>query len=181
MIELKPLSPKRWAHCRSVAAYSYDLALHWGTDPIKAYLAGSLHDIARELSPENSLALARERGRQLSPQEEDHPILLHGYISALIAEENYAITDKEILHAMEVHTLGCSEMSLLDKIIYLADAIEPLRSFSGVEELRHLAFQDLNQALIQCIEQSMAYLMARGLEPHPITIKMQENLLKENS
>lgn len=179
MITLKPLTPKRWAHCKSVAAYGYDLAQRWGADPVKAYLAGSLHDIARELSSKEMLDLAGERGRQLSPQEEEHPILLHGYISAMAAQENYSVTDKDVLHAMEVHTLGCEEMSLLDKIIYLADAIEPLRSFPGIEELRDMAFKDLNQALLQCIDQSVGYLRDKGLTPHPTTIKMKENLLKE--
>ncbi|MDO4542195.1 MAG: bis(5'-nucleosyl)-tetraphosphatase (symmetrical) YqeK [Bacillota bacterium] len=172
MIEIEPLSPKRWAHCRSVAAFSYELALKWGADPMKAYLAGSFHDIARELPPERGLLIAEEYGYAISPEEKRYPILVHGFVSAVVARENYGITDREILSAMEKHTLGDEEMTLLDKIIYLADEIEPLRQYPGVDELRKLAFTDFNKALLQGIEQSLKYQRERGLEPNPKTLKM---------
>lgn len=179
MIEIEPLSAKRWAHCRSVASYSYDLARRWGADPMKGYLAGIFHDIAREMPERQLLSIALDYGHQLSPQEEQYPILLHGFVSAVVAQENYGIADREILSAMEKHTLGAENMSLLDKIIYLADEIEPLRCYDGVETLRRLAFEDLNKALLRGIEGSFDYLRARGIEPHQKTIKMYEKLLKE--
>ena len=181
MILVKPLSSRRWEHCRSVGAYGYDLAIRWGADPMKAYLAGIFHDIARELPGEQLLALTAEYGGAISEQERRHPILLHGFVSAVIAQENYGIADEEILSAMAKHTLGAVEMSLLDKIIFIADEIEPLRQYDGVEELRRLAFCNLDQALIGGIEQSIQYLRGRGLEPHATTLALRENLLKENT
>lgn len=179
MIEILPLSEKRWNHCKSVADYAMTLAKQWQTDPMKAYLAGLLHDTAREMPKECFLPLAEKYKIPIGKEEREAPILLHGAISAVIAQENYGITDKEIQSAMIKHTVGDASMSTLDKIIFIADEIEPLRSFKGVEALRALAFSDLNKAVLEGIGQSEQYLWERGIGLHPKTKQMKENLLKE--
>ena len=104
MIDIKPLSPKRFTHCLGVAKCCYDLAMLWGGDPMKAYLAGLFHDIARELPKEQLLSLAREHDYPIDQATLDAPILIHGAVSAIIAKENYHIIDDDILTSMERHT-----------------------------------------------------------------------------
>ncbi|MEG1822781.1 MAG: bis(5'-nucleosyl)-tetraphosphatase (symmetrical) YqeK [Clostridiales bacterium] len=179
MIKIEMLSEKRWNHCRSVASFSYELAKHWGVDPIKAYLAGLFHDIAREMPVEQQLKLAKNHGLSISEAEKKDPILLHGAISAIVAQENYGINDGEILSAMEKHTLGHESMCTLDKIIFLADKIEPLRDYKEAATLRKLAMENLDKALLGAVESSIKYLQNHGLTPHPRTLAMKNNLYKE--
>lgn len=179
MIDIKPLSPKRFTHCLGVAKCCYDLAMLWGGDPMKAYLAGLFHDIARELPKEQLLSLAREHDYPIDQATLDAPILVHGAVSAIIAKENYHIIDDDILTAMERHTLGHEDAGLLDKILFLADAIEPNRQYEGVEELRELARRNLPLAVLRATEHSLQYLQKRNLSPHSRTLAMQRQLQRE--
>lgn len=146
---------------------------------MKAYLAGLFHDIARELPPNRLLSLVREYGYPIDQATENAPILAHGAVSAIIAKENYHIIDEEILTAMERHTLGHEDAGQLDRILFLADAIEPNRCYEGVETLRNLARKNLTSAVLQATEQSLQYLQERNLAPHPRTLGMQRRLLQE--
>lgn len=179
MIELKPLKEKRMNHCISVAKLCYDLALAHGCDPMKAYLCGIFHDIAREIPKPEMLTLAADRGIAMGKEERDEPLLLHGALAAVAMEENYGIRDEEMLNAVRRHTVGDETMTLLDKILFLADKTEPLRTYEGVTELREKAFRDLDAALCEAVTNEIAYCGIMGYPVHPQTILLKTRLEKE--
>lgn len=168
-------------HCISVAKLCYELALAHGYDPMKAYLGGLFHDIAREIPKEDMPALAEERNIPIGKEELAEPLLLHGPLGAAVMKENYNITDQEILDAVCCHTVGREKMTLLDKILFLADKTEPLRSYEGVDALRARAFTDIDGALKKAVENEMAYCQTKGYPVHPTTILLKENIEKEGN
>lgn len=179
MIDVKPLSEKRFNHCLGVAKCCYDLAQRWGGDPTQAYLAGLFHDIAREMPSEQLLSIAREHRCDIDEASRNAPILLHGAVSGIIAKENYNITDPAIIDAMEKHTLGDGSTGLLDRILFLSDAIEPNRRYEGIEDLRNLARENLTMAVLRATEQSLSYLKERSIPPHRRTLAMLQQLKTE--
>lgn len=181
MIELEPLKTKRWNHSLSVARLCYDLALKHGCDPMKGYLCGVFHDIARELPRETLLALAKERHLPVKAEEEKEPLLLHGDIAAAVMQENYGIQDEEMLDAVRRHTVGDREMTLLDKILFIADKTEPLRDYKEAAAIRERASHDLDGALYDAIRGEMEYCAAHGYHVHPKTILMMNNLSKKEN
>lgn len=176
MFELKPLSPARYQHCLSVARFAWSLAHRWGAPPMAAYLAGLLHDMARELPPTDLLRHARAHGLPVTSLEERHPVLLHGAVAAVLAKEKYGIAEAAVLAAMAKHTVGDAVMSPLDQVVFLADKIEPLRDYGAAPNLRALAFTDLGQALLLAIEEEIAYHQARNYEIDRRTLAMREIL-----
>ncbi len=179
MIEINPLSAKRLNHSFSTARLCYDLALSNNCDPMKAYLCGVFHDIARELPPKTLLTLAKERHIPVNREEEEEPLLLHGDIAAAVMRENYGIHDEEMLNAVRRHTVGDREMTVLDKILFLADKTEPLRTYGEAATIRSKAFYDLDGALYDAICGEMAYCAERGLRVHPKTAFLFENFSKK--
>lgn len=179
MIELKPLKEKRMNHCISVAKLCYDLAIAHHIDPMKAYLCGIFHDIAREIPKDKMVELAKERGIEIGTEEMAEPLLLHGELAAAVMRENYNITDEETLNAVACHTVGREHMTLLDKILFLADKTEPLRTYEGVDELRAKAFTDINSALLEAVKGEMDYCGIQGYPVHPKTILLKTSLEKE--
>ncbi len=172
----KPLSPKRWRHSLSVAKLAYALAGQWGYPPFRAYTAGLLHDIARELPEETLLAIAEAHCLPVGEEERTYPILLHCAVGACLAKEIYGVRNEEILAAIAKHTVGDKEMSLLDKIIFIADKCEPLRMHEEAAVMRKLAFQDLDGCLEMAVNGELAYLESRGLAPHRRMIALQKTI-----
>lgn len=179
MIELKPLKEKRMNHSISVAKLCHDLALAHGIDPMKAYLCGIFHDIAREIPKADMVSIAHDRGIEVGKEELAEPLLLHGELAAVVMTENYGIKDEEMLNAVRCHTVGREQMTVLDKILFLADKTEPLRSYEGVDELRAKAFTDLNGALLEAVKGEMEYCGMQGYPVHPKTILLKTSLEKE--
>ncbi|MBR5329312.1 MAG: bis(5'-nucleosyl)-tetraphosphatase (symmetrical) YqeK [Firmicutes bacterium] len=179
MIELKPLKEKRMNHCISVAKLCYDLALAHGADPMKAYLCGIFHDIAREIPKDQMVEIAKDRGIEVGAEEQAEPLLLHGALAAVVMKENYGIEDSEMLDAVACHTVGRADMTVMDKILFLADKTEPLRSYEGVDELRAKAFTDLNGALLEAVKGEMDYCGMQGYPVHPNTILLKTSLEQE--
>ncbi|MBQ6810243.1 MAG: bis(5'-nucleosyl)-tetraphosphatase (symmetrical) YqeK [Firmicutes bacterium] len=179
MIELKPLKEKRMNHSISVAKLCYDLAIAHGCDPMKAYLCGIFHDIAREIPKEDMVKIALDRCIEVGKEELAEPLLLHGELAAIVMAENYHITDEEMLNAVRCHTVGREQMTVQDKILFLADKTEPLRSYDGVDELREKAFHDLDGALLEAVEGEMEYCKAQGYPVHPKTMLLKKRLEKE--
>jgi predicted HD superfamily hydrolase involved in NAD metabolism len=136
----------RYAHSVRVARCAELLAFRHGVDPRKARLAGMLHDLARLYSPERLLAETAARGFTIAPQERAHPTLLHARLGAALARERFGVDDPAVLSAIEKHTVGAEEMSPLDCVVYLADSLEPHRSFAERGELWELAQDDLQTA-----------------------------------
>jgi predicted HD superfamily hydrolase involved in NAD metabolism len=137
----------RFAHSVRVARCADLLAQRHGADPGKARLAGLLHDLARLYSPERLVAECEARGLPIDTAERQHPMLLHAKLGAAIANERFGVRDSEVLSAIEKHTTAAREMSPLDCIVYLADSLEPARSFSERADLWRLALVDLTKAM----------------------------------
>ncbi len=173
----KILSEKRYLHSLGVAEEAQRLAVHYGAAEEKAYLAGLLHDCAKEIPEEQALAMLNKYGVQIDEIVKRTPRLLHGPLGACISQVEFEITDPEILDAIRFHTTGKANMNLLTKIIYIADYIEPNRRFEGVEELRVLAYDSIDRAIIAGIDYTIEDLIQSGLALHPDTIHARNYLL----
>ena len=171
------LSAKRFHHSLGVSETAIDLAAWYGADIDKAKLAGLLHDCGRAVPSNNLLPTAAAFGIVVSDVEYCQPVLLHAPVGACVAQAEYGITDSQILKAIALHTTGGPNLSLLEKIIYLADFIEPGRSFPGVDKLRGLALADLDMAMIAAYDQSVAYMLEQGVLIHPASIEGRNFLL----
>lgn len=155
------LSPKRFKHSLGVMETAVKLAERYGADKRKAELAGLLHDCAREMKVEDILKVCRENNIEVDNISARQPKLLHGPAGSVIAREEYGIEDEEILSAIYCHTTGRKEMSTLDKIVFLADYIEPGRNFPGVEEVREAVFEDLNKGMVVSLMSIIKHLIAK--------------------
>ena len=152
-------SGKRFIHTLGVQYTSACLAVCYGADVNKAQMAGLLHDCAKHMKPEKLLEISKKQGLKISKAQERNPFLLHGRVGAYLARTKYGIKDEDILGAIEWHTTGRPEMTLLEKIIFTADYIEPGRNQApNLEILRQLSFTDLNQAVCMILEQTLDYL-----------------------
>lgn len=160
------LKPARIAHVRGCEETAARLALRWGENPEDAAEAGILHDITKKLSTDEQLRLAEKYGIVLNAADVAAPKTLHALTGAWFARERFGVPDN-IFCAIEWHTTGCPGMTTLEKIVYLADFIEPTRNFPGVERVRALAFADLNGAMIEALQMSMDEVARRGAAPHP--------------
>jgi predicted HD superfamily hydrolase involved in NAD metabolism len=133
----------RYEHSVRVANAAEELANRHGVDARKARLAGRLHDLARLYTPERLLAEAEARGFAIDAEHRQRPTLLHARLGAALAHEAFGIDDAEILCAIEKHTRGAAAMSPLDCVVYLADTLEPNRTFPERAGLWELALRDL--------------------------------------
>lgn len=175
----RELRPARFRHSRDVSQTAVRLAERWEADVEKARIAGILHDCARNLKGSELLKTAQEYGLVPNRMELLQPALIHAALGSLIAERRFGVRDSEILQAIRRHTTGASRMTLLDKIIYLADCIEPGRSFPGAERIRELSGKNLDQALLAAYEHSIRFVVANGGILHPDTVEGRNDLLME--
>lgn len=173
------ISSKRYIHSVNVSVTAVKLAECYGCDAAKASIAGLVHDCARELNMELLLNCLAKEGIK----EDDLTLrvkeLLHGPAAIHICRAVFGIEDEEILSAVRYHTTGRENMSLLEKIIYLSDFIEPSRSFDGVEELRGLAFQNLDKALLFAFNSSIEYILSKNGLIHLNTILSRNYVIEE--
>lgn len=173
------LRPARFRHSRDVSRTAVRLAERWDADIEKARLAGILHDCARHLKGRELMDAVRAQGLSLSRVEELQPALIHAPLGALLAERRFAVRDPEILQAIRRHTTGAAQMTLLDKLVYLADCIEPGRNFPGVQRLRELAESNLDQCLLAAYDMSIQFVLEGGGLLHPDTVDGRNSLLME--
>lgn len=155
----KYLDADRFQHTMGVMYTCAALAMAHGYDLSDAQTAGLLHDCAKCIPNKKKLKMCREHGIELTPFEETHPFLIHAKLGAYIAEEKYDIKDREILSAITYHTTGKAEMSVLEKIVYIADYIEPLRDKAkNLEAVRKTAFRNLDECMYEILRDTLAYL-----------------------
>lgn len=166
-------------HIEGVVAEARRLALLHGVDEERAVLAAWGHDIARALSSADLLADAHRLGLPVDPVEEEAPILLHGPIAAVILGRDYAIDDAEVLAAAQCHTTGRAEMSALEKVVFVADKIEPgkVQSTPPLAKVRQLADNDLDAAILEYLNQHLLEASRRGWPLHPHTAAARNQLL----
>lgn len=174
----KILSEKRYVHSLGVADEARKLAAKYGVDESRAYLAGLVHDCAKEVPPQDMEGILKNKyGVSVDSMSKLTPKILHGVLGACEAQSKFGIYDPEILDAVKYHTTGKGNMSMLAKIIYIADYIEPNRDFDGVNELRRLAYKDIDEAIIKGIDDTIRDLIERGLLLHPDTIHARNDLI----
>lgn len=164
------LDGQRLAHCIGVETTAVRMAQRFGVDERKASQAGLLHDCAKNCTLEKMVELMRSGGEEPDEIMKHSRALLHAPAGAVMARTDYGEQDEDVLHAIRWHTTGCARMSELDKIIYLADMIEPNRKpYPGLEELRAKCMEDLDGAMRMALEQSQAYVRERNSRLHPDT------------
>ena len=169
------LSEKRFKHVEGVAKTAQALALQYGADPEKACIAGWLHDLERETPHSQAAAAARAAGIE-DESLYKNAMLLHGPLASCRARAEWGIEDEEVLQAEYAHTLGDDTMALFTCVLYLADGIEPGRSYPGVEQLRKTAQEDLYLAVEQALLGSMEHLQNSGKTPHPQSARALERI-----
>lgn len=174
------LSHKRFVHSVNVMNVAVQLAQRYSFDTGKASEAGLLHDCARDIRGEDAFKLCEKYRIEIGIIGRRQPELLHGPLGSKVAMMEYGITDTDILEAIHWHTTGCDNMSLLAKIIYIADYIEPGRNFPGVDEVRHLAFNDIDRAMIVALDRTIKYVMIKGALIHPDTVNARNSILMQN-
>lgn len=173
----KNFSEKRKAHTAGVVKTAVALAEKYGGDTAKAELAALFHDMFRGTRIEVLNYYVKHLG--LSEKYLDNPNLAHGKIAARIMERDYGITDTDVINAVSFHTTGRSGMSLLEKIVYLADAIEPNRAYPGVDELREAAEVSLDKACLLSLQRTIDYVQGQKLYLDPDTLKARDYFLQE--
>ncbi len=155
----KELDKDRYEHTLGVMYTSACLAMANGYDMEKAQLAGLLHDCAKCIPNEKKLKICAKNNIPVTQVEKDNPFLLHAKVGAFLARALYEIEDEEILHAISVHTTGAPAMNTLDKIVFIADYIEPKRDkAANLKEIRKTAFEDLDEALKMILCDTIHYL-----------------------
>lgn len=163
--------PERWAHIQRVAALAREIAEKNGLDGERAYLAGILHDAARDLPLEELARLAPPENEV----EEAHPLALHGRAARVLAEA-WGVEDKEVLEAVEGHVYGVDPRNGLGMALYIADISEPGRGVNG--EIRDLALSgNLLEAYRQAVRNKVEYLKGKGIPVHPRTLAVYQGLL----
>ena len=173
------LKKSRFAHSIGVADTAVKLAERFGIDTEKAYIAGLLHDCAREFENDQLPAEAIKRGIEIGEVEERMPLLLHSYIGAMMIKEVYDVDDSEISQAIWRHTVGGRNMTDLDKIIYFADMIEPHRDYPGVDHLRELAeTASLDEMLLEGLSESIIFIIQKNSLIHPDTVTTRNEILR---
>lgn len=172
------LDSKRYAHSVSVRDTAVKMAEQFNEDINKARIAGLLHDCAKNLRGYELINTAKKYGYNVSEIYQKSPQLLHGLVGAIISKEIMGVKDKEIFNAIAYHTTGRRNMTMLEKMIYLADYIEPLRKYPGVSEIRELTYNDINKAVLRSFDNTIKYVIDRGQMIHPNTIEGRNYLIK---
>ena len=160
------LNPNRVAHTLGCRDTAVELAHRWGVSETDAARAGILHDVTKALDGPLQLTLCEAYGKILSAFSRKYPKTLHAFTGSLMAEVVFG-ENREVVEAIRSHTTGKANMTTLQKIIYVADYMEPCRDFPGVEKLRHLAFTDLDAALKLGLEMTLEHLARQGNEVSP--------------
>ena len=161
---------ERYEHTLGVMYTAACLAMAHGYSIEDATIAGLLHDCAKCIPNNEKIELCEKNNLLISAVERENPSLLHAKLGAHLAEKEYDITDPSILHAIVVHTTGEPDMNTLDKIIYIADYIEPGRDKApNLEKVRELAFSDLNRCMAQILRDTLQYLVEKGGTIDPAT------------
>ena len=169
-VVIRLLNPNRVAHTLGCRDTAVALAERWGADPVDAARAGILHDITKALDGPLQLTLCAGYGKILDDFSRKYPKTLHALTGSLVAERIFG-ENQTVVSAIEWHTTGRANMELLEKIVYLADYVEPNRTIPGVERLRELAFSDLDAAMKLGLEMTLEHLNRQGAEVSPASLE----------
>lgn len=168
----------RFRHALGVARIAERLAARHRVSTLKARVAGILHDIARLWKGEALLAYAARHGLPVSDAARAWPVLLHAPVAAEIARTEFGVGDADVLGAIAHHTVAGPGMSELEKVVYVADSIEPGRTFPERAALEAAAFDSLETGLLACVRASMDYLAARGIVAAQETRRLYDDMTR---
>ena len=172
------LSKKRFKHTLGVVESATHLAELYGVDVEQARLAALLHDCAKELPLKEMQNLVSAESYEADQELLSNGNLLHGLAGMIRAKQEFSISDADVLEAIRVHTTGKVHMSKLDKVIFLADYIEPNRDFPGVDELRKVAEQNLDKAVLLGFDNTIIHLIEQKQSIYPLTILGRNDVLQ---
>ena len=171
----KYLDRDRFEHSEGVMYTAAALAMRYGEDLEKAQVAGILHDCAKCIPDNKKLKICEKHHIAVTEAEIESPFLLHAKVGAYIAKEKYHIEDTEILDAIACHTTGKPAMTLLEKIIYISDYIEPMRNkASNLDDVRKMAFVDLDETLFKILSDTLVFLQNSSKKMDPMTTETYE-------
>lgn len=169
------LDPMRYEHSLSVSYLCIALAMRYGADLYQAELAGLLHDCAKWYAEPVLIQKCQKHGVLLTEEERQAPAVIHAKYGAWVAAHKYGIVNEEILSAIRYHSTGRPDMSLLEKIVYVADYIEPRRDKApDLPQVRPTAFENLDRALFMIMESSLSYLEKKKGVIDPMTKQAYE-------
>lgn len=168
---------KRWKHTLGVMESSIQLAEQYGADPVRAETAAILHDVAKYWPVERMREIIEQNDLNLDLLRYDKQ-MWHAEVGAFVAEKDYGITDSDILNAIRFHTSGREDMSLLEKIVCLADYIEPGRDFPGVDKIRKLAKESLEEGLVAGFDSTISLLLEKRRGIFPLTVLARNDLVR---
>ncbi|MBU5348783.1 bis(5'-nucleosyl)-tetraphosphatase (symmetrical) YqeK [Paenibacillus lautus] len=169
---------KRWEHTKGVMETAVILAERFGADPVKAELAAILHDVAKYWPVQKLQQMMVEHALSEELLRYDKQ-LWHAEVGAFVAEHEYGVTDTDVLNAIRYHTSGRVGMTLLDKVVCLADYMEPGRDFPGVNNIRELANHSLEEALAAGFDSTIGHLLSRRQIIFPLTVLARNDLIKQ--
>lgn len=169
---------RRYFHTLGVVKEAVRLAPKFGVEVEKAKIAALLHDCAKNFDQDRFLDIAREYGVTLDEFAIKEPALIHAFLGAAVAYRDYGVTDKEILDAIYYHTTARANMTALEKLVYIADMIEPGRTMPQAEELRRMVEENLDDALIYAIDCSIKHVIKKGRLIHPDSIHARNYLVE---
>ncbi|MBO5209302.1 MAG: bis(5'-nucleosyl)-tetraphosphatase (symmetrical) YqeK [Lachnospiraceae bacterium] len=169
----KEQTAKRYEHTLSVAYTAASLAMVHDEDTEKALIAGMLHDCAKCIEGKKLVSICKKNNLEMSEIEMKNPsALLHAKVGSYYAKEKYGVTDEDILYAIQYHTTGRPDMSRLEKILYIADYMEPGRKHAAnLAQIRKMAYQDLDKTLLKILEDTLAYLQTTDDQIDDMTLK----------
>ncbi|WMJ82334.1 bis(5'-nucleosyl)-tetraphosphatase (symmetrical) YqeK [Clostridium sp. MB40-C1] len=173
------LKESRFKHSISVMETAVKLADIYGEDIEKAKIAGLVHDCAKYLQRDRMLSVAGEYGYDITKVCFKNSSLLHGAAGAYVAKNIIGIEDEDILNSITYHTTGRRKMSMLEKIIFIADYIEPLRDFPGVDVVRKMAYKDIDKSLIMAFDKTIKYVVEKGQLLHSDTVEARNYMICE--
>jgi len=168
---------KRWKHTLGVMETSIQLAKQYGADPERAETAAILHDVAKYWPVERMKEIIEQNQLNLDLLVYDKQ-MWHSEVGAFVAEKDYGITDPDIINAIRFHTSGREDMSLLEKIVCLADYIEPGRDFPGVDKIREKAQVSLEEGLVAGFDSTISLLLGKRRVIFPLTVLARNDLVR---
>lgn len=172
----KSLSQKRFLHTKGVAQTALQLAEIYGADKEKVYIAGLLHDMAKELSLEEMNALTENL--DIDSYMRSSKALLHGPAGAVLAKNTFDI-EEEIYNAVFYHTTGRENMTLTEKIVFVSDMAEPSRTFNGIEKLRQIMLTDIDDAVVEASDLTLKYLIENKKNIYPLTVISRNYIINQ--
>lgn len=164
------LTEKRFVHSLNVADTSKELALIYGCDPEKAYTVGLIHDCCKDEAPGLQLSYMLGNSLEMTELEINEPKLYHAMCGSVYARKEFGITDEDMLNAIRYHTTGRKNMSLLEKVVFIADFISAERDYNGVDVMREKAKRSLEEAIVEGLGFTIKDLIERERIIHPDTV-----------